>query len=66
MFLSSEDGYVGELLELHKGCRVPFRISRGNMMGFLSRRCSGKGTHLTLRGESRGFPRGLAGSLGFL
>ena len=35
-------------------------------MGFLSRRCIGKGPHLALRGESRGFPRGLAGSLGFL
>ena len=65
MFLSSEDGYVGELLELHKGCRVPFRVSRGNV-GFLMRRCCGKGLHLALRGESCGFPRGLAGSLGFL
>ena len=35
-------------------------------MGFLSRRCIGKGPHLALRGESHGFPRGLAGSLVFL
>ena len=34
-------------------------------MGFLSRRCSGKGPHLALRGESRGFPRGLEGIWGF-
>ena len=24
VFLSSEDGYLRELLELHKGCQVPF------------------------------------------
>ena len=35
-------------------------------MGFLSRRCSGKGPHLALRGESRGFPRGLARIWGLL
>ena len=63
MFLSSEDVYVGELLEFHKVCRVPFRVSGGNV-GFLSRRCSGKGPRLALRGESRGFPRGLAGIWG--
>ena len=34
-------------------------------MGFLSRRCSGKGPHLALRGESHGFPRGLEGIWGF-
>ena len=28
MFLSSEDGHVGELLELHLGCQGPFRGSR--------------------------------------
>ena len=28
MFLSSGDGYLGELPELHKGCPVPFCISR--------------------------------------
>ena len=41
MFLSSGDGYVGELLEF------PFLISRENV-GFLSRHCSGKGPHLAL------------------
>ena len=56
---------VGKLLELHNGCRVLFRVSRGTV-GFLSRRCSGEGPHFALRGESRGFPRGLAGSLAFL
>ena len=28
-FLSSGDGYVGELLELQKGCEEPFGSSRG-------------------------------------
>ena len=28
-FLSSEEGYVGELLELQQGCEVPFGSSRG-------------------------------------
>ena len=54
MFLSSGDGYVGELLQLHQGCQGPFRGSRGKV-GFLSRRRSGKGPHLVLRGESPGF-----------
>ena len=35
-------------------------------MGFLSRRCSGKGPYVMLKGESRGFLRGLVGSLVFL
>ena len=35
-------------------------------MGFLLRYHSQKGPHFALRGESRGFPRGLAGSLAFL
>ena len=65
VILSSGDQSVGELLELHNGFRLPFRVSRVNA-GFVSRHCSGKGLHLTLRGESRGFPRGLAGSLAFL
>ena len=63
MFFSSGDGYVGELLELHKRCQVPFLVSRGNV-GFLLRSCSQKGPHLTLREESCGFPRGLAGNWG--
>ena len=28
-FLSSGDGYVGELLEMQKGCEGPFGSSRG-------------------------------------
>ena len=31
MFLSSGDGYVGELLELHQGSKGHFRGSRGNI-----------------------------------
>ena len=54
MFLSSGDGYLGDLPELHQGCQVPFHVSRGNV-GFLLRHCSGKGSHLRLRRESRGF-----------
>ena len=65
MFLSSGDGYVGEHLEFHQGCQVPFHISRRNVV-FLSRHCSGKGPHLALRGESRGFSRIASGRLGFL
>ena len=65
MFFSSGDVYVMELLELHKGCRIPFRGLRGNVR-FLLRLCSGKGPHLTLRGKSRDFPQSLAGSLVFL
>ena len=48
MFLSSGDGYLGDLPELHQGCQVPFHVSRGNV-GFLLRHCSGKGSHLRLR-----------------
>ena len=47
VFLSSGDGYLGDLPELYQGCQVPFRVSRGNMV-FLSRHCSGKGPHLAL------------------
>ena len=45
--------------------KVSIRISRG-YVGYLERCCSGKGPPLALRGESSGFPRSLAGSLGFL
>ena len=65
VFLSSGDGYVGELLELPQGCQRPFRGSRGKV-GFLSRHCSGKGPHLALRGESPDFSRVEVGNLGFL
>ena len=64
-FLLSGDGYVGELLELPKGCQESFRGSRGKV-GFLSRLCSRKRPHLALRGESPGSSRVAAGKLGFL
>ena len=65
MFLSSGDRYVGELLELQKECQGAFRGSIGKV-GFLSRRYSGKGPHLTLTGESPGFSQVEAGIMGFL
>ena len=65
MFLSSGFGYVGEFPKLHQGCQVPFHVSGGNVV-FLSRHCFGKGPHLALRGESRGFSRVRAVGLGFL
>ena len=65
VFLSSGDGYVGELLELHQGCQGPFRGSRGKV-GFLSRSCSRKGPHLALREESPLLSRVVVGKLGFL
>ena len=60
MFLSTETGMLGNFLKC-KGCQVPFRISRGNV-GFLLRRCSRKGPHLTMTGEPRGFSRVAVGS----
>ena len=64
VFLSSGDGYVGELLELPQVCQGPFRGSR-RKVGYLLRRRSGKGPHLTLRGKSPGFSRVAAAILGF-
>ena len=60
MFLSSKTSMSGNFFELYQGCQVPFRISRGNV-GFLLRRCSGKGPQLTMTVEPRGFSRGGAG-----
>ena len=54
------DWYVGELLELHQGCQLLFQISTGNV-GFVSRCCSGKGPHLVMTGEPRGFSGVAAG-----
>ena len=65
MFLSTGDGYVGELLELHQGCQGLFQGSRGKV-GFLSRCHCRKGPHLMLRGESPGFSRVVAGNIVFL
>ena len=64
-FHSSGDRYVGEFLKLPQGCQGPFRSSRGKV-GFLSRRHSGKGPHLLLRGESPGFSRDAAPNFGSL
>ena len=65
VFLSSGDRYVGEVLELPQRCQRRFLGSR-KKVGFLSRRHSGKGPHLALRGESPGFSRVAAANLGFL
>ena len=65
MFLSSGDGYVGELVELPQGCQGPFRGSR-RKVGFLLRCRSGKGSHLTLMEESHGFFRVVAGNMGLI
>ena len=62
-FLSRGDRYVGELLQLPQGCHGPFPGSRGKV-GFLSSHRSGKGSHLTLRGESPGFSPVVAANLG--
>ena len=53
-FLSIGDVYLGDLPDLHQGCQGPFLFLTGKVR-FLSRRCSGKQSHLLLRGESRGF-----------
>ena len=64
VFLSSGDKCVRERLELHQGCQGPSG-SRGKV-GFLSRHYSGKGPHLSLRGESPGFSRVASGNSCFL
>ena len=48
------DRYVGELCWSHQGCQVPFRTSRRNV-GLLMRRSRGKGLHLPMVWEARGF-----------
>jgi len=54
------DRYVGELCGLHAGCQVPLRPPILKV-GLLLRRCSGKGPHVAMTGEPRGFPRVAAG-----
>ena len=54
------DRDAGELCGAHQGWHVPFRHPIPNM-GLLLRRCSGKGLHLAMTGEPRGFPRVSAG-----
>ena len=62
VFPSMVEGAVRELLELPEGCQGPFRFSGLNMR-FLSRRHSGKGPQLALRGESPCFSRVATGFL---
>ena len=50
------DWYGGELCGWHQGCQVPFGSPIPNV-GLLLRRCSGKGLHLAMMGEPRGFSR---------
>src|SRR5574337_90448 len=54
------DRDFGELCGSHQGCQVPFRPPVPTV-GLLPRRCSGKGLHLALTGEARGFSRVTAG-----
>src|SRR5574340_463770 len=54
------DRDVGALCGSHQGCQVPFRPPRPNV-GLLLRHCSGKGLHLAMTGEPRGFSRVAAG-----
>ena len=65
MLFSSCSGELKERLELPKGSQASIRVLRGNS-GLLSRCCKGKGAHLALWRESRGFSRVRVGSLGFL
>src|SRR5574339_657711 len=60
VFLSRETGMPGNFVGAHQGCQVPFRPPIPNV-GLLLRRCSGKGLHLPMTGEARGFSRVAAG-----
>ena len=54
------DRDVGELCVSHQGCQVTFRPPIPNV-GLLRCRCSGKGLHLAMTGEARGFSRVVSG-----
>jgi hypothetical protein len=54
------DRDFGELCGSHPGCQGPFRPPIPNV-GLLLRRCSGKGLHLAMTGQPRGFSRVTAG-----
>src|SRR5574341_2144585 len=56
----SSDVCSSDLCGSHQGCQVPFRPPIPNV-GLLRRRCSGKGLHLAMTGEPRGFSRVTAG-----
>ena len=60
VFLSRETGMPGNFVGAHQGCQVPFRPPIPNV-GLLLRHCSGKGLHLAMTGEPRGFSRVAAG-----
>src|SRR5574340_1104650 len=60
VFLSRETRMPGNFVGAHQGCQVPFRPPIPNV-GLLLRRCSGKGLHLAMTGEPRGFSRVVAG-----
>src|SRR5574337_1267195 len=60
VFRSRETGMPGNFVGAHQGCQVPFRPPIPNV-GLLLRRCSGKGLHLAMTGEPRGFSRVAAG-----
>src|SRR5574339_113677 len=60
VFLSRETGMAGKFVGAHQGCQVPFRPPIPNV-GLVLRRCSGKGLHLAMTGEPRGFSRVTAG-----
>src|SRR5574337_732831 len=54
------DRDAGELCGSHQGFQVAFRPPIPNV-ALLLRRCSGKGLHLAMTGEPRGFSRVAAG-----
>ena len=54
------DQNVREFCGSHQGCQVQFGPRILNV-GLLLRRCSGKGRHLAMTGEPRGFSRVTAG-----
>ena len=63
VFLSREmflPGMPGNIVGAHQGCQIPFGTPIPNV-GLLLRRCSGKGLHLAMTGEPRGFSRVTAG-----
>ena len=63
MFLSSGEGYVGELLELHQGCQGPFEAQERRWD--FSRDATLKRASSRIEGKSPGFSRITAGNLGF-
>src|SRR5574341_1156094 len=58
------DRDFGERCGSHQGCQGPFRPPIPNV-GLLLRRCSGKGLHLAMTGETRGCSRAAAPVCGF-